>query len=134
MPHGRMQHTAALSHGESCSAYAANKIAFTWKKKKILHIFFRLQKLWNKTSELCLTVFSNWLITFWNPSLIICRAASFDETNDLPIKFLGCATSSGIPQPSRHNVHIYLRHSATFPAQPCRTVPLCAAWHSVDIP
>ncbi len=29
MPRGRMQHTAALPHGKSCSVYAANAIAST---------------------------------------------------------------------------------------------------------
>ncbi len=29
---GRMQHTAALPRGKSCSAYAANAIASPWKK------------------------------------------------------------------------------------------------------
>ncbi len=78
--------------------------------------------------------FSNWLIPFWNPLLIICRAASFDETDNLPIKFLGRAASNGMPQPRRHNVHIYLWHGATFAARPWCPVPLCAAWHSVNVP
>ncbi len=124
MPWGRMQ---------SCSAYAANAIASTWKKN-FLQTFFGLQKLWNETSELCLIFFSNWLIPFWNPLLIICRVASFDETDNLPIEFLGCAASNGMPQPSWHNVHIYLRYGATFAARPCCAVPLCGARHSVDVP
>ncbi len=33
MPRGRMQHTAALLRGKSCSAYAANAITSTWKKE-----------------------------------------------------------------------------------------------------
>ncbi len=49
----------------------------------------RLQKLWNETGE-CLIFFSNWLIPFWNSLLIICRTASFDVTDNLPIEFLGC--------------------------------------------
>ncbi len=95
--------------------------------------FFRLQKLWNETGELCLIFFSNWLIPFWNPLLIICCAASFDGTDNLPIEFLGHAASNGTPQPSRHNVHIYLRHGATFAARPCRAVLLCAVWHNVGV-
>ncbi len=30
MPHGKMQHTAALPRGKICSAYAANAIASTF--------------------------------------------------------------------------------------------------------
>ncbi len=78
--------------------------------------------------------FSNWLIPFWNPLLIICRAASLDGTDYLPIKFLGRVASNGIPQPSQCNVHVYLQHGTTFAAQPCHTVLLCAVWHSVDVP
>ncbi len=63
---GRMQHTAALRRCNSCSAYAANASASTWKKN-FWWTFFRLQKLWNETGELCLIFFSNWLIPFWNP-------------------------------------------------------------------
>ncbi len=55
-------------------------------------------------------------------------------TDNLPIEFLGRAASNGMPQPSRHNVHIYLWHGITFATRPCHTLPLCAAWHSVDIP
>ncbi len=51
MPRGRMQHTAALPRGKSCSAYAASAITSTWKKN-FLQTFFRLQKLWNETGEL----------------------------------------------------------------------------------
>ncbi len=29
---------------------------------------------------------------------------------------------------------MYLWHGVTFAAQPCRTLPLCAARHSVDVP
>ncbi len=71
---------------------------------------------------------------FKNPLFIICRAASFDGTDNLPIEFLGRAASNGMPQPSRHNIHIYLWHGATFAVQPCHTLPLCAARHSVDVP
>ncbi len=133
MPCGRMQHTAALPCGKSCSAYAANAIASTWKKH-FLQTFFRLPNLWNENSELGLIFSSNWLIPFWNPLLIICRVASFDGTDNLPMEFLGCAASNGMPQPSQCNVHIYLWHGATFATQPCRTLPLCAARHSVDVP
>ncbi len=66
MPRGRMQHTAALPRGKSCSVYAANAIASTWKKN-FLQTFFRLPKLWNKIGELGLIFFSNWLIPFWKP-------------------------------------------------------------------
>ncbi len=66
MPRGKMQYTAALPHGKSCSAYAANAITSTWKKN-FLQTFFRLQKLWNETGEICLIFFSNWLIPFLNP-------------------------------------------------------------------
>ncbi len=58
-----------------------------------------------------------------------CRATSFNETNNLPIKLLGCAASNGMLQQSRSNVHIYLWHGATFVVQ-----PLYAARHSVDVP
>ncbi len=68
MPCSRMQHTVALPWGKSCSAYAANAIASTWKKS-FLQTVFRLQKLWNKTGELCLISFSNWLIPFWNTNM-----------------------------------------------------------------
>ncbi len=71
---GRMQHTAASPRGKSCSANAANAIMSTWKNN-FLQTFFRLQKLWNETGELCLIFFSNWLIPFWNPLLVKCRAA-----------------------------------------------------------
>ncbi len=91
MPCGRMQHTAALPRDKSCSAYAVNAIASTWKKN-FLQTFYRLPKLWNEIGKLGLIFFSNWLIPFWNPLLIIRRcAASFDETDNLPIKFLGRA-------------------------------------------
>ncbi len=133
MPHGRMQHTAALPCGKSCLAYAANAIASTWKKN-FLQTFFRLSKLWNEIGELGLIFFSNWLKPFWNPLLIICCAASFDGTDNLPIEFLGRAASNGMSQPSWRNVHIYLWHAVTFAARPCRTLPLCAVRHSVDVP
>ncbi len=68
MPRGRMQHTAALPRGKSCSAYAANAIASAWKKN-FTQTFFRLPKLWNKIGELGLIFFSNWLIPFWNSLL-----------------------------------------------------------------
>ncbi len=132
MPRGRMQHTAALPCDKSCSAYAANAVASTWKKNFLQT--FRLPKLWNDIGELGLIFFLNWLIPFWNLLLIICRAASFNGTDNLPIEFLSRAASNGMPQPSRRNVHIYLWHSATFAAWPCRTLPLCAARHSVDVP
>ncbi len=133
MPRGRMQHTAALPRDKSCSVYATNAIAHTLKKH-FLHTFFRLPNLWNEIGELDLIFFSNWLILFWNPLLIICRAASFDGTDNLPIEFLGRAAWNSMPQPSRRNIHIYLWLGATFAAQPFRTLPLCAAWHSVDVP
>ncbi len=132
MPRGRMQHTAALPRSKSCSAYAANAIASTWKKN-FLQTCFRLPKLWNEISELGLIFFSNWLMPFWNP-LLICRAVSFDATDNLPIKFLGHAASNGRLQPSQLKVHIYLWHVATFAAQSWHTWPLCAAQHSVDVP
>ncbi len=50
-----MQHIAALLHGKSCSAYAANLIVSTLKK----NFLQRLQKLWNETSELRLIFFFN---------------------------------------------------------------------------
>ncbi len=121
MPRGRMQHTAALPRGKSCSAYAANAIVSTWKNN-FLQTFFRLQKLWNKTWELCLIFFSNWLIPFWNPLLTICCVASFDGTDNLQIKFLGSVASNSMLQLSRRNIHIYLQHGATFAVQPCHTV------------
>ncbi len=133
MPCGRMQHTAALPRGKSYSAYASNAIAST-RKKNFLQTFFRLPKLWNEIGELGLIFFFNWLIPFWNPLPIICRVASFDGTDNLPIKFLGHAASIDMLQLSRCNVHIYLWHGATFAAWPCRTLPLCATRHSVDIP
>ncbi len=55
MPHGRMQHIAALLRGKSCSAYAANAIVSLLKKNFLQW----LQKLCNETSELRLTFFSN---------------------------------------------------------------------------
>ncbi len=132
MLRGRMQHTAALPHGKSSSAYTTNMITSTWKKN-FLQTFFRLPKLWNEVGELVLIFFSNWLIPFWNPLLIICHAASFDGTDNLPIKILDHAASNGMPQPSRCKVHIYLWHGATFATQPCHTLPLCATRHSVDV-
>ncbi len=75
MPCGRMQHTAALPCGNSCSAYATKSIESTLKKN-FLQTNFRLQKLWNETSELRLIFFSNWVMPFWNPLLIICCAAN----------------------------------------------------------
>ncbi len=133
MSHGRMQHTVALPRSQSCSAFAANAIAFAWKKNS-LQAFFRLQKLWNEIGEVGLIFFSNWLIPFWNPLLIICCAASFDKTDNLPIKVLGCSASNGMPQPSRLKIHIYLQHGTTFAVRLCHVVPLCAAWHSVGVP
>ncbi len=106
MPCGRMQHTAVLPRGKSCSVYAANAIASTWKKN-FLHTFFWLSKLWNEIGELGLIFFLNWLIPFWNPLLIICRAACFDGTDNLPIKFFGRAASNSMLQLSRRNVYIY---------------------------
>ncbi len=132
MPCGRMQYIEAFPCSKSCLAYAANAIASTWKKN-FLQTFFRLQKLWNGAGKLGLIFFSNWLIPFWNPLLITCHVAFFDGTNNLPIEFLGCAASNGMSQPSRCNVHIYLRHGVTFAAQPCHAVLLCAARHSVDV-
>ncbi len=128
-----MQHTAALPRGKSCSAYAANAIASTWKNN-ILQTFFRLPKLWNEIDELGVILLSNWLIPFWNPLFIICRAASFDGTDNFPFEFLGHTASNGMPQSSRRNAHIYLWHGATFAARPRSTLPLCAAQHSVDVP
>ncbi len=132
MPHGRMQHTAALPHGKSCSAYAANAIASTWKTNFLQT--FRLRKLWNEIGELGLIFFSIWLIPFWNLLFIICHVASFDGTNNFPIKFLGCAASNDMSQPSRCNIHIYLWHGATFAIRPYHTLSLCAVRHSVDVP
>ncbi len=123
----------SFPHDKSCSAYAANAIAFTWKNN-FLQTFFGLQKLWNETGELYLIFSSNWLILFWNSLLIICHTASFDGTDNLPIEFLNRAALNGIPQSSWRNIHIYLQHGATFAARPCQVVPLCAAWHSVGVP
>ncbi len=39
MPHGRMQHTAPLPWGKSCSAYAVNLFASTLKNNFLLSIF-----------------------------------------------------------------------------------------------
>ncbi len=64
MLRGRKQHTAALPHGKSYSAYAANLIASTLKKNFLQTI---LQKLWNETSELRLIFFSIRLMPFWSP-------------------------------------------------------------------
>ncbi len=91
------------------------------------------QNCGTRSANLVRFFFSNWLIPFWNPLFIICCAASFDGTDNLPIKFLGRTASNGMPQPSRRNVHIYLWHGATFAAWPCRTLPLCAARHSVNV-
>ncbi len=71
MPRSRMQHMAALLRGKSCSAYATNSIASTLKNN-----FLQTQKLRNKTSELRLIFFCNWLMPFWNPLLIIYRVAN----------------------------------------------------------
>ncbi len=62
----RMQHTVALLRAESCSAYAINAIVSTWKKN-FLQIFFRLQKLWNETGELCLIFFLKLTDTILKP-------------------------------------------------------------------
>ncbi len=77
--------------------------------------------------------FSNWLIQFWNPLLIICHTASFDGTDNLPIEFLGRAASNGMPQPSRCNIHIYLGHGTTFAARPCRCVPRGIVWTYLNV-
>ncbi len=58
----------------------------------------------------------------------LCRAASFDGTDNLPIEFLGCAASNGVPQSSRRNVHIYLRLGYTFAVRPCHAVPRGIVW------
>ncbi len=129
MPRGRMQHTAALPRGKSCSPVRSRP----HEKKNFLQTF-RLPKLWNEIGKLVLIFSPNWLIPFWNTLLIICCVASFDGTDNLPIEFLGYTASNGMPQPSRHNVHVYLWHGATFAAWPCRTLPLCAVRHSVDVP
>ncbi len=63
-----------------------------------------------------------------------CRTASFDGTDNLLVEFLGRAALNGMPQPSRHNIHVYLQHGAIFAARPCCALPLCATWHSVDVP
>ncbi len=62
------------------------------------------------------------------------RLLLMGPTDNLPIEFLGHAASNGMPQPSQRNVHIYLWYGATFATQPCRTLPLYAARHSVDVP
>ncbi len=96
-------------------------------EKRILQTFFSLQKLWNETSELCLIFFSNWLIPFWNPLLIICRTASCNGTNNLPIEFSGRAASNGMTQMFTYTcsmVWLLLRDLSM----------LCVTQHSVDVP
>ncbi len=62
MPHGRMQRTAALPCGKSCSAYAANLFVSTLKKNFWLTIFqLTLKKM---ISELRLIFLSDWLLQF----------------------------------------------------------------------
>ncbi len=83
------------------------------RKKNFLQTFFRLQKLWNEIGELCLIFSSNWLIPFWNPLLIVCRTASIDGTDNLPIKFAD-ATSTytcGLVQLLPHD-HAAVCHTA----------------------
>ncbi len=134
MLRGRMQHTAILPRGKSCSAYATNTIAST-RKKNFLQTFFRLPKLWNKMANLVRFFSQTGWYHFETPySSYVTRAASFDGTDNLPIEFLDHAASNSMPQPSRHNVYIYLWHGATFAARHCRTLPLCATRHSVDVP
>ncbi len=135
MPRDRIQLTAALLCGNSASAYAANAIASTWKKN-FLQTFFRLPKLWNEILELGVIFFSNWLIPFWNPLFIICRAASFDGTDNLLIKFLGHAASKSMPQPSRCNIHIYLWNAQLLPrglAELCRYVLRGIVWTYLSV-
>ncbi len=130
MPRDRMQHTTALPRDKNCSAYAANAIVSTWKKN-FLQIFFRLQKLWNKTGELCLIFFSNRLIPFWNPLLSSYAAR-------LPLKG---------PTICRSNLRLRSieQHVAAEPMQCshilaawhdfcCPALPRCAVRYNVDVP
>ncbi len=106
-------HYATRQNATHCSFAARQKLLGICRqcdrvhmKKNFLQTFFRLPKLWNKIGELGVIFFSKWLILFWNPLPIICRAASFDGTDKLPIEFLGRTASNGMPQPSRRNIHI----------------------------
>ncbi len=81
MPHGRMQHIAAMPRSRSCSAYAANLFASTLKKNFSLTIFQVTKTvqltLNNTTSKLCRIFLSDWLLQFWNSLLIICHAKNY---------------------------------------------------------
>ncbi len=134
-------HYAAWQNATHCSFAARQKLLGICRqcdrvhmKKEFFTDLLQVPKLLNEIGKLGLIFFSNWLIPFWNPLLIICRTASFDGTDNLPIEFLGRTTSNGMLQPSWHNIHVYLWHGATFGAWPCRTLPLCAARYSVDVP
>ncbi len=121
MPCGRMQHTAALPRGKSCLAYAANAIASTF----FADLFSGYQNCGTRSANL-VWFFFKWLIPFWNPLFIKCRTASFDGTDNLPIEFLGHAASNGMPTQHPHILVAWRNF--------CRTLPLCAARHSVDVP
>ncbi len=116
MPQGRMQHTEALPPMRS---RPHEKIIFCRPSSGYQNCGTRSANL--------VWCFLKLADTILKPLLIICRVASFDGTDNLPIEFLGRAASNSMPQPSRCNIYIYLWHGATFAVRPCRTLPLCAA-------
>ncbi len=122
MPCGRMQHTAALPRGKS------RQYDRTHMKKEFFADLLQVAKTVERDRRTWSDFFLKLADTILKPLLIICRAASFDGTDNLPIKFLDGAASNSMPQPSRCNVHIYLWHGATFAAQPCRCVLRSIVW------
>ncbi len=131
-------HYAAQQNATHCSFAMRQKLLGICQQCDRVHMkkeFFANLLQVTKTVERDRRTCSDFFLKpFWNPLFIICRAASFDGTDNLPIEFVGCAASNGMPQPSQRNVRIYLWHGVTFATQPCRTLSLCATRHSVDVP
>ncbi len=76
-------HYATRQNATHCSFAMWQKSLGICRQFDLVHIkrnffadYFRLQKLQNETSKLCLIFFYNWLMPFWNPLLIICRTAN----------------------------------------------------------
>ncbi len=77
-------------------------------KNNFLQTYFRLQKLWNETSELCLIFFSNWLMPFWNPLLIISHAANLWRDWHFADRIFMPQHAEALPKPCYIDVHIIL--------------------------
>ncbi len=134
MPRGRTQDPAAVPRGKSCSAYALNSIASTLKKNFLL-TYFRLQKLWNETSEFCLIFLSQtgWCHFDTHYSSYAAQQ-SFDETNILPIEFSCCMAFCGMQKPCLSRTALTSTLFSLFVAQQGCILLHSVTWHSGDAP